>query len=466
MLGRLAPLGVALLGLAAAQIDDDECSADTDFATRLTSGAAYGQCLEVSLVLVHDNAHPLHEDYTDRTGLEAGDCVPADHFVWDTSPDSGVTSSMRAHPPVMSRTDCPLGWNCNLVAKTNSNSDGTAAPRELEACRNGLYCHHSNSKPDEAGTCEQCASCVGDECGNCRTTFYPQVDQYSVLRLQDSCDYLLTEDPCNGVMGCFWDDVGKKCLPGPVPSQGEGNHLNLRPPAVAHSPPDTDKHMVFVPGQEFYVEMGRQGVGNGVVRSPIVVFADGDDGTEAIAMYLKLGMLNGIPRLITWEQTGKINSDCGGLQHVTSSGSLSNIRNMTAVCNSISGHCADSTKQWHMTDCGFNTYKGYYPEDGKFAGMQWTDPPESGASTIDGAPVDDCSQDMCGVKPEKGDPVGPVQLYLTWTGTDLDARDMTSGGLTYESFRQYSAFEAVKAAKDKAQEVAERSRACVTAKDC
>ena len=44
--------------------------------------------------------------------------------------------------------------------------------------------------------------------------------------------------------------------------------------------------------------------------------------------------------------------------------------------------------------------------------------------------------------------------------------DMTSSGLSYESFRQYSAFEAISAARNVAREVAEKSRRCVTQKDC
>ena len=46
------------------------------------------------------------------------------------------------------------------------------------------------------------------------------------------------------------------------------------------------------------------------------------------------------------------------------------------------------------------------------------------------------------------------------------AGDMTSSGLSYESFRQYSAFEAISAARNVAREVAEKSRRCVTQKDC
>ena len=46
---------------------------------------------------------------------------------------------------------------------------------------------------------------------------------------------------------------------------------------------------------------------------------------------------------------------------------------------------------------------------------------------------------MCGAPPVKGDLVTPVQLYITWMGTDSDKRDVTSGGLTFEAFQQYSA---------------------------
>eukprot|EP01043_Picozoa_sp_COSAG02_P008026 COSAG02_NODE_249_length_27097_cov_30.179155_15_plen_58_part_00 len=55
---------------------------------------------------------------------------------------------------------------------------------------------------------------------------------------------------------------------------------------------------------------------------------------------------------------------------------------------------------------------------------------------------------------------------FTWAGTDTEGRDMVSGGLTYESFQQYSAFEALAAVKDGAKDLALRSKQCVTNKDC
>ena len=66
----------------------------------------------------------------------------------------------------------------------------------------------------------------------------------------------------------------------------------------------------------------------------------------------------------------------------------------------------------------------------------------------------------------KQEVLSPFNIYITWTGTDKDERDMSSQGLSYESFRQYSAFEAIAAARDVAREVAEKSRRCVTSKDC
>lgn len=73
---------------------------------------------------------------------------------------------------------------------------------------------------------------------------------------------------------------------------------------------------------------------------------------------------------------------------------------------------------------------------------------------------------MCGAPPVKGDLVTPVQLYITWMGTDSDKRDMTSGGLTFEAFQQYSAAEAVSVAVDGAKSLTEKTRQCVTNKQC
>ena len=456
---RLLPLAVvSVLRLGAAEYDDkDACTAAQagGFQDRLANGAKWGECLEVSVVLVNDPNHPLTQDYQDTSGMQGHDCVKGTDF---------DTSGMQGHGGVNSPSDCPRGWNCNMVEPS------------VRACRNGLFCDASGAKP----TCEQCASCTGDGCGNCRTTFYPRVDDYSVLRLEDNCDLGVhnTPEACNAEMGCVWVDEGTThCLPGPIPASGDGAH-QLRPPrgvAEGSAPPDLDKHMVFTPGQEFYVEMGREGVGNGVARSPIVVFAQ-DDGTEAVAMYLKLAMLNGYARRISWEQTGKISSNCPltdqtgkitNAPHVRYAASRRNERpHLWATCSSVAdpSHCKDSTYQWPMTDCGFGTYDGHYDADGKFAGMRWVE--KTTNATIPGGPAEDCSQDMCGTQPVKGEPVTPVQIYLTWAGTDVEARDMTSGGLTYEAFQQYSAFEAIQGVKDGAKALAEKSRQCVTLKDC
>ena len=459
---RLLPLAVvSVLRLGAAEYDDQaSCQAarDANFQDRLATGAKWGECLEISVVLVNDPNHPLTQDYQDRSGMQGSPCVAGTVFQGAVPGEVSVTSP----------SDCPRGWNCN-----------TDAQARVKACRNGLFCD-SGSR-----TCEQCASCTGDEeyCGNCRTTFYPRVDDYSVLRLEDFCDLPgrhNTQEACNAQMGCVWvvDAGTTHCLPGPIPDQGDGQHTTLRLPravATAAGPADLDKHMVFTPGQEFYVEMGRDGVGNGVVRSPIVVFAQAD-GIEAVAMYLKLAMLNGYPRRISWEQTGKISPNCPmtdpqtgqvtNAPHVKYAASRRNERpHLWARCFSVASpsHCKDSVYQWPMTDCGFGTYDGHYDPDGKFAGMRWVD---NTNATIPGGPAEDCSQDMCGTAPVKGEPVTPVQLYLTWTGTDVEARDMTSGGLTYEAFQQYSAFEAIQGVKNGAKALAEKSRQCVTLKDC
>ena len=138
---------------------------------------------------------------------------------------------------------------------------------------------------------------------------------------------------------------------------------------------------------------------------------------------------------------------------------------MVAKCPSIDGNCADGETLWPMTDCGFSTYEGHYTNEGKFNGMRWVGPPPTN-TTIEVGPPDDCSQNMCGAPPVKGDLVTPVQLYITWMGTDSDKRDMTSGGLTFEAFQQYSAAEAVSVAVDGAKSLTEKTRQCVTNKQC
>ena len=55
--------------------------------------------------------------------------------------------------------------------------------------------------------------------------------------------------------------------------------------------------------------MGLKGNGNAIVRSPIAMFSK-DTTAEATAMYLKAGVLNGIPRKVSWEQTALINTAC------------------------------------------------------------------------------------------------------------------------------------------------------------
>jgi hypothetical protein len=193
-----------------------------------------------------------------------------------------------------------------------------------------------------------------------------------------------------------------------------------------------------------------------------------DTTAEATAMYLKAGVLDGIPRKVSWEQTGLINTACP--LKVTWPLSRSNVHeNITAACScsSIDDHCGVPGPyggKFAMTDCGFGTYEGYYPADGKFAGMSWLDGTEGTLS-------DDCSQTFCAAEPPNladiaASSVNPIQLYITWVGTDADARDMSSGGLTYESFRQYSAFEGVSKAKDAFMAVASKSRKCVTNKHC
>ena len=476
---------LAVAGLAAAQIEDeDTCTAQlTDnFAARLSGGAFYGQCLAAVVVLVFDGSEYADASvFPDRSGLVGEDCVPAAHFanLGVCAPFCVGGDGCAANPSACKASkNCPVGWNCNTV------SSDASPPRSfgLQACRNGLYCHAGGARRDgDAGTCEECAGCTGTSCGNCKTSFYPRVDQYSVMRLADSCQPQMDSakgtptEQCDAIMGCVMS--GDDCVPGPIPGDhagavGVSGHLALKAPAATA----VDGHTIFrtpsssarIVAQEFFVEMGLEGNGNAVVRSPIAVFSK-DSMAEATAMYLKLGVLNGIPRKVSWEQTGLINTAC--TLKVNWPLSRSNVRsNITAACSSVDDHCGVHGPiggKWPMTDCGFGTYEGYYPADGKFAGMSWP-------AGTEGAPADDCSQNFCGASPptaaELADPkfggVNPIQLYLTWAGTDAEGRHMSSGGLTYESFRQYSAFEAISGAKHALSEVAANSRRCVTNKHC
>lgn len=471
-------VAAAALGRVAAQMEEEEedCKAAVQ-SERLDAGAEYGQCLEISVVLVND---PNHEHDAGQQGSLGHDCVHGDQFHTSQQPDRSIVH----------QSDCPVGWNCNFVTAHNSDSTvDTTAGTHLQACRNGLYCHPNGRREDDRGLCDHCANCAAGNglnefqaCGNCRTTFYPRVDQYSVLRIKDYCDpddSTIKEAECNGMMGCHWAGAGK-CRPGPhaEPRHKDDDHIDLDFPTASTN----DEHVTLRPDQEFFVEMGQRGHGNGVVRSPVVVFskpqgAAGAKTVEAAGMYLKLAMLNGHPRRISWEQTGKISPNCGfdasspdAHLHVQVDGLSRNnpLRGITATCDSPENpsHCRDTNTPWPMTECGFGTYDGYYQKnDGdqvpKFAGMRWVDHDNN---TIPGSslPVD-CSQDMCGLEPTD---ITPVQIYVTWAGTDKDDRDMTSGGLTFESFQQYSTFTAIQAAKDGATTLAEKSRQCVITKNC
>lgn len=480
----VAALAVAAAGLAAAQIEDeDTCTAAgaDNFAARLAAGALYGECLPVAVVLVFDGSEydgTLPDGtaaFPDRAGLVGEACVHPEHFTGSLTVGGTGCSSSNPAGCTAPTSNCPVGWNCNIVSDPDN-----AAHRGygLQACRNGLYCHKGPiSAVGDAGVCEECAGCTGASCGNCKTTFYPRVDQYSVMRLADSCAPQM--DPakgdaaaqCDAIMGCMMAGTPPKCVPGPTTGTTPTTVTDLKAPLCPDGCPDG--HTIFrtpsaadkIVAQEFFVEMGLEGNGNAVVRSPIAVFSK-DTTAEATAMYLKAGVLNGIPRKVSWEQTGLINTACP--LKVTWPLSRSNVReNITATCFSIDGHCGVPGPiggKWPMTDCGFGTYEGYYPADGKFAGMTWPDGTE-------GAPSDDCSQTFCAAEPPNpaeilASGVNPIQLYMTWAGTAADARDMSSGGLTYESFRQYSTFEGISKAKDAFTAVASKSRECVTNKHC
>jgi hypothetical protein len=241
-------------------------------------------CLEVRVVLVWNSNSPT---LPNSEGKEGGTCVTADKFVDETDQSF-----------IKVAEDCPLGWNC-------VGSGGS-----LRVCQNGLYCD------SDTNTCEQCSQCnfnsdavsgsrLPSSCGNCKTRFYPALDEYSAFRLLDSCgQYDGMQEECALSVGCTYKSGS--CLPGPLveyDSSDKTFKIDSRQPNKA-----TDENTLFRPHQEFMLEMGSPTEGYGMVRSPIVIYAD--DSFEIISMYASISVKEGYPRKISWEQTKDISSAC------------------------------------------------------------------------------------------------------------------------------------------------------------
>ena len=224
-------------------------------------------------------------------------------------------------------------------------------------------------------------------------------------------------------------EVGDACLPGPKWQRAD---------AVTTSIAATkDAHTMFVPDQEFFLEMGTLHGGHGIVRSPIVVYAQGEK--EVTFFYAKLGMGGGYPRNIEWEQTGLISS------HVECPDRVKHARSVFTKLNGIKdyyatisgeGACSDTAKAWPSTGCGFSTFKGFYSE-GKFAGMEW--PADTDAEAFPQSTHVTCNQDMCAHDvTAEGYSLKPVQFFVTWSGTDVGDRPLTSSGKSYQAFHLYA----------------------------
>lgn len=447
---RLGPqllcAAVSTLGLRRA-LAQKECG-DPPTSTTLAGPLEWDDCLELRVTLSYDEEAAA----IDGRGSLGQACVPYNLF-----------EDQSGNPFINRREDCPLHWNC------------VGAGPAIKACRNGLYCDTSTN------TCEQCAMCnqntdaasanagvTPPTCGNCKTRFYLSVDEYSVIRVLDSCgQYSGQQEECELVMGCAYD--AGTCLPGPVVQPGASDS---DPVTISADHTVNDENTLFTPNQQFYLEVGYPGEGYGMVWSPSVVYAD--DAFEVISMYSIIQIVDGYPRKILWEQTKDLSPSCSpAIERVQSN--QNNRSSITATCSEPPGaetRVCDLTlpgKQYEATACGFSTYAGYKTtvegqSDPVFQRMLWPLDSSDGEENERRQAQNQCSQNMCAQAGTQE--VEPLQIYITWRGTDVDGRLMSSSGLSYEAFRQFSAFEAFSAAKDAASGVLERSRRCLAAKQC
>jgi hypothetical protein len=431
-----APRGVALaawfLGGALVVRSDKECGSPPSQNT-LAGPVEWDECMEVRAVLVFN----LQDGpaLSNNKGTEGASCEAGSNF----------------SPSLTETIMCPLGWNCVL---------DTAG--SVQACRNGLFCETTANK------CEQCAGCYSNSdakiadggamppiCGNCKTRFYPAVDEYAAFRLLDSCSQYSASDcgstdgncDCNNVMGCH-DNGDGGCRPGPVASD---DSLEMTNPIGT----TVDSNVVFVANQEFMLEMGMESVNFGMVRSPIVIYRD--EQFSISAMYAMISMKEGYPRKIAWEQTAEVYTACAPSvkRKLSASNNRSTIRATCSETGAADPKVCDYTtpgKMYDGTDCGFSTLAGYVKE-GKLQGMFWPPTSTSTDENIKRERANDCTQFMCASVIEPSTAVAPIQIFVTWKGTDSTDRLMSSGGLSYESFRQYSAFEAFSSAKEKMNSV-------------
>eukprot|EP01047_Picozoa_sp_COSAG01_P057026 COSAG01_NODE_6543_length_3614_cov_8.708962_4_plen_501_part_00 len=421
---------------------------------------AYAKCMEVRLVLAY-NGNVSDTRYRDHpfpgdTGKEEGSCVVGDEHGAPPWAGGGLLPT--------GAKNCPLDWNCNIHG----------------ICRNGLYCGGDFK-------CHQCARCfprpnewkpaTANECGNCKTAFYPSVDEYSSLQVMDNCAPWPDRAACRSHFGCDWTkadhETGGSCVPGPIlmKDSSPGGRLRLCLAENAGKMGDRscpslrrDTHTIFVPHQQMFLEVGAVTAGHGIVRSPIVVLSD--HKVEVEALYVKIGLVGGYPRKLVWEQTATINPGCDGNPEVKVSRSGKTVvESLGAPCNvppgdddagcnpgpglkAPDGRPMNHTKApdgrpltgyWPATECGFSTLLGSYKE-GNFNGMVW--PKDTDVEKFPQADDKhtDCSQHMCGLSHDDARAKGvlPAHIFVSWTGEDVDGRDMSSGGLSYQSFHAFS----------------------------
>merc|ERR1719272_313656 len=158
-------------------------------------------------------------------------------------------------------------------------------------------------------------------------------------------------------------------------------------------------------------------------------------------LYMAIGMYKGFPRVLKWEQTKAILPNCAGVDATvdkpnTGAGNAPRW-DMAGMCQWVKeGTSSDKTicppKAVLSAGslCGFNTFTAKFTK-GVFAGF------------LQEGSAHDCAELMCGkvVDPLKRKDTAPPQLFLTWAGTDKNDNNLVSKGLSFASFKQYSAFE-------------------------
>lgn len=404
--------------------DQEQC-ADCDGAEATAGPQLYGKCMAVKVVLAYNASRSIHEsDHHERQYPGSKDSDPG-------------TENQQCAKGNITAAKCPLHWNCGA---------------NNLACRNGLYCSNGTEASGKGSKCLQCANCKGAECGNCKTTFYPSVDEYSSFQIFDTCGaWTGSKHPkCNDISGCM--EVKGKCLPGPY---WNGPHENPYDALETSS----DAHVLLAKNQEFFLEMGTPHGGHGIVRSPIAVYAQ--DDLEVTLFYAKIGMGSGYPRNIEWEQTGELSSKQECAKKITHERTVTNeIAGIKGFCATVADEdaCTDTTTAFPATECGFSTFKGAYSKEGKFIGMQW--PADTDHDEIPQAKHTDCNQNMCA---QSEGTLSPIQFFVTWSGTDADGRPMISSGKSYQAFHLYqnSAIDTFKETADAASALKSKGSACI-----